>query len=133
MIRLRQDALVAHESWSLEAAEAALVAVLLLRGPQTVAELRSRTERVHTFESLAEVESTLRELAAGGRVQLLERHPGQKEARWQQLLAEEAEQPAPAAAFSGGSGSSSASAGMADRVAQLEARVARLEAALGDL
>ncbi len=129
--RFRQ---VADESWGLEAAAAAVVAVLLLRGPQTVAELRSRTERLHPFESLAEVESALRELAATGTAQLLERQPGQKEARWQQLLAEEAEQPAPPLVHgASGAGAAGGQGAMADRIAQLEARVARLEAALGDL
>ena len=62
-----------------------------------------------------------------GSVQLLDRQPGQKEARWQQLLAEEAEPAAGLIAPAGVAGST------ADRLAQLEARVARLEAALGDL
>lgn len=129
--RFRQ---VADESWGLGAAAVAVVAVLLLRGPQTLAELRSRTERLHPFESLAEVDSTLRELVAAGTAQLLERQPGQKEARLQQLLAEEAEQPAaPVVHGVGGAGAAGGQGGMADRIAQLEARVARLEAALGDL
>ena len=125
--RFRQ---VATEAWGLGEPAAAVVAVLLLRGPQTVAELRSRTERQHAFGSSDEVEAVLRELAAGERAQLLERQPGQKEARWQQLLAEEAEVTVSAVA----QGEPRAAAGsMADRVAQLEARVARLEAALADL
>ena len=108
---------------------AAVVAVLLLRGPQTAAELRVRTERLHEFGSVEAVESVLHALAANGRVQLLERQPGQKEARWQQLLAEEAEVQAPAAAIESGSVRGS----VADRISQLEARVERLEAALADL
>jgi uncharacterized protein YceH (UPF0502 family) len=70
----------------------------------------------------------LRELSSTGTVQLLERQPGQKEARWQQLLAEEAE-PVAAAMFT----PAAVAGSTADRLAQLEARVARLEAALGDL
>jgi uncharacterized protein YceH (UPF0502 family) len=119
---------VADESWGLSAAASALVGVLLLRGPQTVAELKSRTERWHPFSSLDDVEVVLRELSSVGSVQLLERQPGQKEARWQQLLAEEAEL-APSAMVL----PSAAAGSTADRLAQLEARVARLEAALGDL
>jgi len=118
---------VADESWGLAPDAAAVIAVLLLRGPQTVAELRTRTERQHRFATPEAVEEVLRELAVAGHVQLLERHPGQKEARWRQLFAEEAE-PSVAAASS-----SSVSGGMADRLAQLEARVARLESALSDL
>lgn len=118
---------VADESWGLAPAAAAIVAVLLLRGPQTVAELRTRSERQYRFGSPEAVEEVLRELSGGGRVQLLDRHPGQKEARWQQLLAEETEHAFVAAA------SQQVSGGTADRLAQLEARVARLEAALADL
>lgn len=124
--RFRQ---VAVEAWGLDDDAAAVVAVLLLRGPQTAAELRVRTERLHEFGSVEAVESVLHALAANGRVQLLERQPGQKEARWQQLLAEEAEVQAPAAAIESGSVRGS----VADRISQLEARVERLEAALADL
>ena len=69
--------------------QVAVLAVLLLRGPQTAAEVRARTERMHPFGSTEEVERVLGELAArseplGTR---LERQPGRKEARWAQLLA----------------------------------------------
>ena len=142
---------VADEAWALDPPAAALVAVLLLRGPQTVAELRTRTERMHAFESPEAVETVLRELSLRGSVQLLDRQPGHKEPRWQQLLAEEAEPtsvPAGAVMFGGreatgtvGGGmvagstaaGSTVAGGMAERLAALEARVARLEAALGDL
>ena len=143
---------VADEAWALDPPAAALVAVLLLRGPQTVAELRTRTERMHAFESLEAVETVLRELSLRGSVQLLDRQPGHKEPRWQQLLAEEAEPtsvPAGAVRFggreaagstvgggmvAGGTATGSTVAGStAERLATLEARVARLEAALGDL
>lgn len=119
---------IADESWGLEPPAAAVIAVLLLRGPQTVAELRTRTERLHPFDSLEAVEAALQELSSVGTVRLLEHQPGQKELRWQQLLAEEAEVTfAPVITGAAVSGS------MADRVAQLEARVARLETALSDL
>ena len=118
---------IADESWGLATDAAAVVAVLLLRGPQTIAELRTRTERQHRFDTPESVEDVLRELAAVGRVQLLERQPGQKEARWQQLIAEEAEPTVAALSTAPIAGS------VAERVAQLEARVARLEAALEDL
>ncbi len=121
---------VADESWGLAPEAAAVIAVLLLRGPQTVAELRTRTERQHRFDTPEAVEGVLRELAASGRVQLLERHPGQKEARWQQLFAEEAEQ---SAALSASPAAGSTPGSAADRMAQLEERVARLEQAFRDL
>ena len=120
---------VADEKLELDAAAAAIVAVLLVRGPQTVAELRTRTERLHTFESADEVDACLHALAESSLVQLLDRQVGQKEQRWQQLIAEEAELvAAPAAVVP-----SSVAGSLADRVAQLEERVAKLESALADL
>ncbi len=119
---------VADEAWSLDAPTAAALAVLLLRGPQTASELRARTERAHTFDTIAEVEAALHELSNTEKVHRQERLPGAKEPRWQQLLAEESERAAPSA-LSGAAVSGS----VADRVAQLEARVATLEAALADL
>lgn len=120
---------IANEVWEVERDAAAVVAVLLLRGPQTAAELRVRTERLHEFESVDAVEEVLRALAASGRVQLLERQHGQKEARWQQLLADEPEVAAATMVLTPESVKGSA----AERIAALEARVARLEAALADL
>ena len=120
---------VADEKWVMEPEQLAIVAVLLLRGPQTAAELRSRTERLYEYEHVEAVEAVLAALAAQGVVQLLERQLGQKEARWQQLLAEEIEQTFAAVVIE----PSAVRGSTADRIAQLEARVARLEAALGDL
>lgn len=118
---------IADESWGLAADAASVVAVLMLRGPQTVAELRTRTERAHRFASPEAVEDVLRELSTAGKVQLLDRQPGQKEARWQQLIADEAEPTVAAVSTAPIAGS------VAERVAQLEARVARLEVGLEDL
>ena len=69
--------------------QVAVLAVLLLRGPQTAAEVRARTERMHGFGSVEEVERVLGELAARSEplATRLERQPGRKEARWAQLLA----------------------------------------------
>jgi len=66
----------------------ALLAVLMLRGPQTVGELHARTERLHRFEGLAEVQTELEALAANDPALAvrLERRPGQKDARWTHLL-----------------------------------------------
>ncbi len=88
---------VADESMGLDDRQLALLAVLLLRGPQTVGELRTRTERMAGFDDLGQVEHDLAMLAA--RVEPLAervpRLPGQKEDRWRQLLADEAVLPAP--------------------------------------
>src|SRR6185369_10607701 len=78
---------VAEEALALDRPESALLGVLLLRGAQTPGELKQRAERWHGFRSLADVEDALGRLAAAGLVEQLARRPGQKEARWTQLLA----------------------------------------------
>jgi uncharacterized protein YceH (UPF0502 family) len=72
---------------NLVAREIALIMVLLLRGPQTIGELRGRTERAYKFENLAEVETTLDELAESGYVTKLPRMAGRKESRYAHSLA----------------------------------------------
>ncbi len=73
--------------WGLNARTKALLTMLLLRGPQTVAELRTRTERMHSWESIEEVEQTLHQLSEGfdALVCELPRRPGQRETRWMHL------------------------------------------------
>ncbi len=76
--------------------EAALLAVLMLRGPQTPGELRQRTGRYVEFTSLPQLEEVLVGLAGRQLVQRLERRPGQKESRYRELLtgaAGDAEEP----------------------------------------
>lgn len=79
---------VIDETWRLDAAEQALVGLLLLRGPQTLGELRSRSERMQPMATLDEVEACLRALAGREEplVVLLGRQPGQKEPRWTELV-----------------------------------------------
>ena len=81
---------VLDELLGLDAPQLAVLAVLVLRGPQTVGELRARTERMAAFGSLHAVEHELELLAAHEEVlaRRLARRPGQKEERWTQLLAE---------------------------------------------
>ena len=142
---------ILDDALGLSEAEVSLLAVLALRGPQTVGELRTRTERMHDFASLSEVEEVLEGLAARDEplVVRLERQPGQKEARYAQLLAGPVDAAAampPAGAGWGGedgpdglarpepsSGGGSVAAPPADRVATLEERVAGLEAELAIL
>lgn len=83
-----------REALFLSQKEQALLTMLMLRGPQTLGELRSRTDRMAEFADLAEVEETLRDLSAAERsprplVMMLPRMPGQKENRYAQLLAGE--------------------------------------------
>jgi uncharacterized protein YceH (UPF0502 family) len=82
---------VLDETHGLDRTRLALLAVLLLRGPQTPGELRSRTGRMTEFASVGEVQDELDVLARPPEplVRLLPRRPGQKEDRWQQLLARE--------------------------------------------
>ncbi len=80
---------VLDEHLRLNDAELASLCVLLLRGPQTLGEIKGRSERLHPFADLAEVEATLDALArreTGPLVRRLERRPGQKDARYIQLL-----------------------------------------------
>lgn len=125
---------VADDALGLDPAGSAVLAVLLLRGPQTVAELRARSERLHAFASAAEVEATLGELARHPRrlVTRLERQSGQKEDRWLQLLEGDVERRAAAAPAPASGGTRAAGAG-AGQLEQLERRVAVLEQQLGEL
>ncbi len=78
-----------QQQLDLDTAEQAVLALLLLRGPQTRGELRTRSERLHAFADLEAVEAVLERLAGhrfGALVELQERQPGQKEARWAHLL-----------------------------------------------
>lgn len=80
---------VLDTAWTLDDGEIAVLGVLMLRGAQTVAELRARTERLHPFTDQAEVDAVLTRLAARPEplVVCLGRAPGQKEGRWAHLLA----------------------------------------------
>ena len=79
---------VLDEALGLDARELSLVTVLLLRGPQTLNELRTRTERMADFESVADVERDLVRLSEREEplVELLEREPGRREPRWRTTL-----------------------------------------------
>jgi uncharacterized protein YceH (UPF0502 family) len=70
--------------WHLKAGEKAIMTLLFLRGPQTPGELRGRSDRLHRFDTVAEVEDMLRDMTAHSEplVRELSRRPGQKETRW---------------------------------------------------
>lgn len=74
--------------WHINRKEKALLTLLFLRGPQTAGELRGRSDRLQQFDSVAEVEETLREMAAHTEplVRQLPRRPGQKEERWAHVV-----------------------------------------------
>jgi uncharacterized protein YceH (UPF0502 family) len=115
------------EALGLDDAELALLALLMLRGPQTLGELKGRSERLHRFESVGIVDETLVALAARELVERQARRPGQKEDRFAQLLGEADGAPsatvAEPAAGPGGD--------LDERVARLEREVAELRSRLG--
>jgi uncharacterized protein YceH (UPF0502 family) len=126
----------------LPGASVALLAMLMLRGPQTAAELRLHCERLHRFADISSVEGFLDEMAAKepARVLRLPRAPGSREARWAHLLCGEVA--AEAAAVDAAPGGGSVSAGeiaalkaeqarLAEELAQLRALVRRIGAELG--
>ncbi|WP_343632828.1 YceH family protein [Roseateles sp.] len=116
----------------------ALLTVLMLRGPQTSAELRLNCERIHRFADVSSVEGFLDELAerAPPLAVKLPKAPGAREARWAHLLSGEPAIPAASAlSSSGGSSSNSARdeeiAALRAEVDALKAAVARIQAELG--
>jgi len=116
--------------FELNPGEVALLCVLLLRGPQTPGELRIRSERLHPFESIADLEKALEALAAGDAplVRMLEPRPGQKERRFVQLLSGEPVLEAPPFAAA-----PSVTAPVPGRLEALEAEVAGLKTSLAEL
>jgi uncharacterized protein len=109
----------------------ALLAVLMLRGPQTAAELRINSERLQRFSDVGATETLLRELAArpaGALVAELARQPGSRENRWVHLLCG-AHEPSPVPAPS----RQDFDRGSADEMAALRADVARLESEVAEL
>jgi uncharacterized protein len=112
----------------------ALLAMLMLRGPQTAGELRINCERLHKFADISSVEAFLVELAereAGALVLELPRQPGARENRWMHLLsgAPAIEEPV---ARSTGSGAATGDVTVGE-IAALKANVARLETEVADL
>jgi uncharacterized protein len=118
------------ESLDLDDAQLSVLAVLMLRGPQTLGELKTRTERLHRFGSVDEVAETLQGLASRELAARQPRRPGQKEDRYAQLLGgdddgDDGGAPAHAAAPAPAAGR------LEERIAELERRVTELEERLG--
>lgn len=108
----------------------ALLAVLLLRGPQTLGELRTRSERMFSFATTRHVEEELKEIAEEVDLPIWEkmpRGPGQKEERFRQVLSGLPEEPSPAAGASSMEAPIAAAQSRNERVAALEAEVAALK------
>ena len=115
----------------------ALMCVLLLRGPQTPGELKTRTERLYAFADLSSVDAALAVLVQhedGPFVELVPREPGRKEARWRELLSADGDKPDPGSEVDQLPAPSGVAAdSLAHRVADLETEVARLAAMLDGL
>jgi uncharacterized protein YceH (UPF0502 family) len=123
---------LAEEALGLGREELAVLAILLLRGPQTPGELKARTERMAHFDSLAQIEQVLATLSERGYATRLHRQPGQKEDRFMQLLGGEAEAPpSPPPVVTAERPEPDGS--LAERVAALEAEVSALRAEVARL
>lgn len=126
---------VLGEAWGLTAPESAILSVLALRGPQTVAELRTRTDRMADMGSLEAVQNVLEAMASRLEplVTCVGRRPGQKEERWAHLLSEEIDWPeatlSSTSSSSSGPGGGSRSATV-QRVEELEEEVRSLSSDL---
>jgi uncharacterized protein YceH (UPF0502 family) len=125
---------LAEEALGLGRQDLAVLAVLLLRGPQTPGELKARSDRMASFRSLDDVERALVTLVERGYARRLERRPGQKEDRFEHLLGRQAQaEPAAAASAKPGPPQPAAGDGLEARVEALEAEVAELRKQLAGI
>ena len=109
--------------------EVSILAVLMLRGPQTPGELKSRTERLHSFGDMSELTGTLDRLIQRDLVARLDRRPGQREERYQHQLSDEIDEVSEAASPSGPAAEEPAPAvppGGDDRIQRIERQLDEL-------
>ena len=129
--RVTQYRHLVAETLGLTERQAALMCVLTLRGPQTLAELKTRGTRLATFEDLDDVETAMNQLMARESPRLvtrLERRPGQKEARYAHLLAGEVTSDSAEPAVAVGRGVTAS-----DRIGELEHGLDELRKEVADL
>jgi uncharacterized protein YceH (UPF0502 family) len=121
-----------QEAFNFDRREAAIFCELLLRGPQTPGELRSRAERMHHFDDLSEVQSALQRLMnrQPPLVKVLARQPGTKESRYIHLLSGDVE---PAGSSAVHETPAVASRESADKFSRLDSEVAELRKDIADL
>ena len=119
-----------QEVFNFDRREMALICVLLLRGPQTPGQLRSRGERMYRFETLEDIQSSLERLVDRGLIKVLPRQPGTKESRYMHLFAGDA---VPDVALS----HTTRAAGLSDnhetRIAFLESEISSLKHDVAEL
>ena len=124
-----------QEAYNFTRHEIAILCELLLRGPQTPGELRSRADRMHKFEDLGIVQSTLQRLMKREPplVKVLPKQPGTKEARYAHLLCGDVAgwEPVPESGVT--TSSTAAGSQNGDRITRLEAEVAGLREQVADL
>jgi hypothetical protein len=120
-----------QEAYNFTRHETAILAELLLRGPQTPGELRTRADRMHKFDDLGIAQFTLQRLMKREPplVKVLPRQPGTKEARYAHLLSGDVELPPQESA--GGAATTSSAGG--DRIARLEEQVENLQKEIAEL
>jgi uncharacterized protein YceH (UPF0502 family) len=121
-----------QEAFNFDRRETAVLCELLLRGPQTPGELRGRASRMHPFEDIGQVQSTLQKLMQRepALVKVLPRQPGTKEARYAHLLSGDVAAPESHAPESA---TAEPKRGGGDRLARLENEVAALRQELADV
>ncbi len=132
---------VLHEALGLDDKQSAILAMLLLRGPQTIGELRTRTERMAQFDSLDEVDHELQLLASLDEplAANVGRRPGQKEERWTTLAVvgtgstPETEMATPATGIAAESTATTGSVDLRAEVDELRSEVARLREEIQEL
>jgi uncharacterized protein YceH (UPF0502 family) len=125
-----------QEVFNFTRGETAILCALLLRGPQTPGELRSRTDRMHHFEDLTEVQSTLQRLMQRDPplARVLPRQPGTKESRYKHLLAGDEDEPAVVASTSASRPASlPAIEANTDRLQRMEDELAHVRSEIEDL
>ena len=123
----------ADKALELVAAQVVLLGLLLLRGPQTLNELLTRSSRMHDFDDVEQVQHHLERLISRELACLLPRQPGQREERYMHVLGDPADLQAALEVKASEPGRPSNSAQQDSRVEALEARVAELEQRLGQL
>jgi uncharacterized protein YceH (UPF0502 family) len=134
--RARKYRHLLDQAFGLDDAEVALLAVLMLRGPQTPGELKQRGQRLHDFSDLTAVQETLERLVERGQVARHERQPGQKEDRYEQLLGggtRTASAPAVSGDSPAGDGPGEPPAVPAEEPRPAEDRLTRLEREVAEL
>jgi uncharacterized protein len=124
-----------QEAYNFTRHEIAILCELLLRGPQTPGELRNRADRMHKFEDLGIVQSTLQRLMKREPplAKVLPKQPGTKEARYAHLLCGDVAGWEPPESIAAGIGSATGGTGASERMTRLEEEVAGLREQVADL